>query len=898
MNKIIKDIKEALSADTKTKAYDTQAKVIRDDGSTLWVHIPGGVDETPVKKTISAKVGDTVQLRVGGGSAWLVGNQSAPPTDDARAIVAETTAITANENAKVAAQAANSAVESAERASSAATRAEASASNALTAAQSAQTSADSALVSLSTVEDVVGVLNWITAHGTMTLTSDVAINPAHVYFVVDPTGDYVVGGTHYSIVAEPKVEDISTYYELSVDESVQNYVATHVVVDTEGLWLIPDSGGNKVLIATGAGSSYTTAGTYIIGKVSGVDTVFAKFTTDGVTMNATNSTQIAHLGYGDGNADTGTSYTPYFTFGERKTTTSSYSSSSTYAVGDLCVHDSQLYVCIAEITTAEAWNASHWALAIGNYSVSEGWRHIASGSNSHAEGQGNIAIGVHSHVEGHSTLTTDEYAHAEGWSTEANGSSSHAEGYNTEANAFASHAEGNGTTASGGNSHAEGQGTTASGGNSHAEGLGTTASGSGSHAEGADATASGDQSHAEGVGVTASGKLSHAQNNYTIAQGDNQTALGKFNVADTTSAVVIGNGTADNARSNALTVDWSGNVNIASGAKYKINGTDLSASDVGAVPTSRTVNSKALSSNITLSASDVSALPISGGTMTGQLLTSYKTSVAMGSYGSAQTTVPNLVDEVRFSSGCCGSASIGTAYTANNVTIATGWYNFMYMPHRSGGVNGSASGDNCNYGNLFLFGMNNTNGRFIVRVSSGSIAEVAQLYTSIERYTRSNAGTLDWSSQADGDAKVIMKSALAFWNGAYNGTGSNLRYSANGEIIGTNTSPSTITVSASSTTTGTLSSSTCRQYGKVVYLTLSIKNTSAVASGSNFYSATLSTSVPAPVAQCNGSSFYAGRAIGGYIVTSRNVVIRNSSGSSVTLGSADTINMSFTYITA
>lgn len=89
MNKIIKDIKEALSADTKTKAYDTQAKVVREEGSTLWVHIPGGVDETPVKKTISAKAGDTVQVRVSGGSAWLVGNQSAPPTDDTTAIIAD-----------------------------------------------------------------------------------------------------------------------------------------------------------------------------------------------------------------------------------------------------------------------------------------------------------------------------------------------------------------------------------------------------------------------------------------------------------------------------------------------------------------------------------------------------------------------------------------------------------------------------------------------------------------------------------------------------------------------------------------------------------------------------------------------------------------------------------------
>ena len=693
MNKIIKELEEALNTDTQTKSYDTQAEVVRVEGSTLWVHIPGGVDETPVKKTINAKVGDTVQVRVGGGSAWLVGNQSAPPTDDARAIVAETTARTANENANIAAQAANSAVESAERASSAATRAEASANDALTAAQNAQTSADSALVSLSTVEDVVGVLNWITAHGTMTLTSDVAINPAHVYFVVNPTGDYVVGGTHYSIVAEPKVEDISTYYELSVDESVQNYVATHVVSDTEGLWLIPDSGGNKVLIATGAGSSYTTAGTYIIGKVSGVDTVFAKFLQTGTTVSSTNGTQIAHLGYGTGTSQSGTSTAPFYSLGVRGDGVGQvavYDSTKTYSVGDLTRYNNALYRCKTAITTPEAFNSSHWGVPIGNYSVVEGYGNVASDYSSHSEGWGNVSEGLCSHTEGMNTHAK-ERAHAEGSSTDADGYAS----------------------------------------------------------------------HSEGEGSNASGRCSHAQNLYTRAFGEAQTALGKYNVNDNTSAVIIGNGTANNARSNALTVDWSGNVNIASGAKYKINGTNLSASDVG-------------------------ALPISGGTMTGQLLTSFKSSVAMGSYGSAQTTVPNLVEEVRFSSGCCGSVSIGTAYTANNVTIATGWYNFMYMTHRSGGVNGSASGDNCNYGNLFLFGMNNTNGRFVVRVSSGSIAEVAKIFTSIERYTRSNAGDLAWTNQTDGDAKVIMKSALAFWNGAYNGTGSNLRYSANGEILGKN----------------------------------------------------------------------------------------------------------------
>lgn len=117
----------------------------------------------------------------------------------------------------------------------------------------------------------------------------------------------------------------------------------------------------------------------------------------------------------------------------------------------------------------------------------------------------------------------------------------------------------------------------------------------------------------------------------------------------------------------------------------------------------------------------------SGDSMSGQLLTSYKSSVAMGSYGTSQTTVDGFVDEVRYSSGCMGSISVNTAYTKDGVTIPTGWYNFIYSPHRNGGKNGSANGDNQNYGNLLLMGMNNTNGIFRVRVSSSTIQDVTKL---------------------------------------------------------------------------------------------------------------------------------------------------------------------------
>lgn len=68
-----------------------------------------------------------------------------------------------------------------------------------------------------------------------------------------------------------------------------------------------------------------------------------------------------------------------------------------------------------------------------------------------------------------------------------------------------------------------------------------------------------------GFATEASGTYSHAQNHGTVASSQAQTALGRFNVADDVSAVIIGNGTGDSARSNALTVDWDGNVEAAGG---------------------------------------------------------------------------------------------------------------------------------------------------------------------------------------------------------------------------------------------------------------------------------------------------------------------------------------------
>ena len=94
MANVVKDFAQLISQskDKKTGPYDTQAVVKRIEGNTVWVSIPGGIDETPIEKTINCTAGDKVQVRVSGGKAWITGNASAPPTDDTTAIKADTTA--------------------------------------------------------------------------------------------------------------------------------------------------------------------------------------------------------------------------------------------------------------------------------------------------------------------------------------------------------------------------------------------------------------------------------------------------------------------------------------------------------------------------------------------------------------------------------------------------------------------------------------------------------------------------------------------------------------------------------------------------------------------------------------------------------------------------------------
>lgn len=145
MDDLVKGITDALKArDKKTSALDTTATVKRVDRSKgiAWVHFPGGVDETPVKLTVDAKEGDTVQVRSSKGRAWITGNATAPPTDD--------------KEAKRAGQYAGAAYKASQDAQNSADKAQKTANDAMSAADALEDDLESLAGDVDDISDLVG----------------------------------------------------------------------------------------------------------------------------------------------------------------------------------------------------------------------------------------------------------------------------------------------------------------------------------------------------------------------------------------------------------------------------------------------------------------------------------------------------------------------------------------------------------------------------------------------------------------------------------------------------------------------------------------------------------------------------------------------------------------------
>lgn len=172
----------------------------------------------------------------------------------------------------------------------------------------------------------------------------------------------------------------------------------------------------------------------------------------------------------------------------------------------------------------------------------------------------NIATNIHTHAEGFSTTASGDVAHAEGYYTTAYGAVSHIEGWSSNKAPTTMTNENGGTVAINASGlleawNASKNFSAAVASNSHVEGKDCIASGAESHASGYQTKASGDRSYTEGVGTIAAKQSQHAQGRYNLEDTETDsvnTVLGRY-------AHIVGNGKNNADRSNAHTLDWSGN---------------------------------------------------------------------------------------------------------------------------------------------------------------------------------------------------------------------------------------------------------------------------------------------------------------------------------------------------
>lgn len=270
---------------------------------------------------------------------------------------------------------------------------------------------------------------------------------------------------------------------------------------------------------------------------------------------------------------------------------------------------------------------------------------VYTGDNPPKEYPGNTAA-KGAFAQNFGTHADGEYSSASGWNSTASGGIAHAEGKLTNAAGYASHAEGGETKATGSYTHSEGFKTEANAPYSHVEGEGSKTeydgtNGKYAHAEGYYTKTYNTAAHAQGVQTEARGYASHAGGRGTIATCRYQMATGMFNIPDEVMysdgrgeyAEIVGGGSNANKRDNIYTLDWNGNgwfkghVYVGNGGTDRnrlamknevptvypwakaVNKPSYTAAEVGAAPTSRTINGKALSSNISLTAIDVGARP-------------------------------------------------------------------------------------------------------------------------------------------------------------------------------------------------------------------------------------------------------------------------------------------------
>ncbi len=203
---------------------------------------------------------------------------------------------------------------------------------------------------------------------------------------------------------------------------------------------------------------------------------------------------------------------------------------------------------------------------IGDHALDLSYNDIGGNDTHGATGDFSTALGINTHASGVNST-------AIGYATHAANDYSMALGYETEAIGFNSTAFGSNTKASGNNTMAMGTNTEALGDFSTTTGYGSKTTGEFATALGFYTEATGLSSIAMGEGCIASGNISSVMGLGTTAEAYAQTTVGLYNtelaitngtgsyVAETR-LFVVGNGTGNSNRSDAMVVLKNGNTTI------------------------------------------------------------------------------------------------------------------------------------------------------------------------------------------------------------------------------------------------------------------------------------------------------------------------------------------------
>lgn len=315
------------------------------------------------------------------------------------------------------------------------------------------------------------------AGGTVTCDRMVGAEMADTVMVLvqktgHPTVINTVGGDKDALNAEAEADAINQYFWFKDGNTTE--AGAHITEIPQSTFETTPSGGNVLVKSVGmyirkglsVFASYLEDGVRLFknGTVGdNTTTLFASFLTSGARIYDGAGTLIAHLGYGEGNVESGagTTDTPYYILGSPPNTSSvsDYNPTTEYSQGAWVKYDDKLYVYINQTasTGIPPTNTNYWTYYIGNYSLEQGWHTTAAGFASVAEGSGNIACGSSAHAEGYACKAYGEHSHAEGYYARSIGKQSHAEGSFSRAYGYAAHAEGHNNNAIGDESHATGE---------------------------------------------------------------------------------------------------------------------------------------------------------------------------------------------------------------------------------------------------------------------------------------------------------------------------------------------------------------------------------------------------------------------------------------------------------